>query len=74
MHRPALLPGKVESMREKSMETKLVAAVKAVGGVCWKFTSPGTAACGSPAKADLYLINRENVQWLIESSGMSARS
>lgn len=30
-------------MREKSMEEKLVAAVKAVGGVCWKFTSPGTA-------------------------------
>lgn len=25
------------------MEEKLVAAVKAVGGVCWKFTSPGTA-------------------------------
>lgn len=30
-------------MREKSIEEKLVAAVKAVGGVCWKFTSPGTA-------------------------------
>lgn len=25
------------------MEEKLVAAVKAVGGVCWKFTSPGTS-------------------------------
>ena len=30
-------------MREKSIEEKLVAAVKAQGGVCWKFTSPGTA-------------------------------
>ena len=30
-------------MREKSIEEKLVAAVKAVGGVCWKFISPGTA-------------------------------
>ena len=30
-------------MREKTIEEKLVAAVKAVGGVCWKFTSPGTA-------------------------------
>lgn len=30
-------------MRENEIETKLVAAVKAVGGVCWKFTSPGTA-------------------------------
>lgn len=25
------------------MEAKLVTAVKAAGGVCWKFTSPGTA-------------------------------
>ena len=30
-------------MREKSIEAKLVDAVKAAGGVCWKFTSPGTA-------------------------------
>ena len=43
IHRPALLPGKVESMREKSIEAKLVDAVKAAGGVCWKFTSPGTS-------------------------------
>lgn len=43
MHRPAQIPGKVVFMREKSMEVKLVAAVKAAGGVCWKFTSPGTA-------------------------------
>ena len=25
------------------MEAKLVDAVKAAGGICWKFTSPGTA-------------------------------
>jgi hypothetical protein len=30
-------------MREKAIEEKLVNAVKAVGGVCWKFTSPGTS-------------------------------
>ena len=30
-------------MREKSIEVKLVDAVKAAGGVCWKFTSPGTS-------------------------------
>lgn len=43
MHRPAQIPGKVVFMREKSIEAKLVAAVKAVGGICWKFTSPGTS-------------------------------
>jgi len=43
IHRPALLPGKVVFMRENEIEAKLVAAVKAVGGVCWKFTSPGIA-------------------------------
>ena len=43
MHRPAQNPGKVVFMREKSIETKLVDAVKAAGGVCWKFTSPGTS-------------------------------
>lgn len=30
-------------MREKEVEQKLVKAVKHNGGVCWKFTSPGTA-------------------------------
>ncbi len=38
-----LFPRKGYSMREKSIEEKLVEAVKAAGGVCWKFTSPGTA-------------------------------
>lgn len=43
MHRPAQNPGKIVFMREKSIEVKLVAAVKTAGGVCWKFTSPGTS-------------------------------
>ncbi|MCM1530459.1 MAG: VRR-NUC domain-containing protein [Alistipes sp.] len=30
-------------MREREIEMKLRDAVKAVGGLCWKFTSPGTA-------------------------------
>ena len=30
-------------MREKSIEVKLVDAVKTAGGGCWKFTSPGTS-------------------------------
>ena len=43
IHRPAQIPGKVVFMREKSIEVKLVDAVKTAGGVCWKFTSPGTS-------------------------------
>ena len=30
-------------MRERDIESKLRDAVKAVGGLCWKFTSPGTS-------------------------------
>ena len=30
-------------MREKSIEQKLVKEVSSQGGLCWKFTSPGTA-------------------------------
>ena len=30
-------------MREKIIEEKFTKAVKQKGGVCWKFTSPGTA-------------------------------
>ena len=30
-------------MREREIESKLRDAVKSAGGVCWKFTSPGTA-------------------------------
>lgn len=41
--RPAHNRRKVVFMRENEIEAKLVTAVKAVGGVCWKFTSPGTS-------------------------------
>ena len=30
-------------MREHEIERKLVDVVKAKGGICWKFVSPGTA-------------------------------
>ena len=30
-------------MKEREIEGKLRDAVKAMGGVCWKFTSPGNA-------------------------------
>lgn len=30
-------------MKEQSLERKLTTAVQAIGGLCWKFTSPGTA-------------------------------
>lgn len=30
-------------MEEKKIEQKLIKAVRQEGGVCWKFTSPGTA-------------------------------
>lgn len=29
-------------MREKQIEQRLVKEIKKLGGVCWKFTSPGT--------------------------------
>ena len=30
-------------MRESVIETRLRNGVKAMGGICWKFVSPGTA-------------------------------
>ena len=30
-------------MRERVIEQKLTKAIKNKGGICWKFTSPGTA-------------------------------
>lgn len=30
-------------MRERDIEVKLRKSVEAQGGICWKFTSPGTA-------------------------------
>ncbi|HAT1138355.1 TPA: VRR-NUC domain-containing protein, partial [Corynebacterium striatum] len=30
-------------MNERNIEQHLKQAVEAIGGLCWKFTSPGTA-------------------------------
>ena len=39
------MEGAIKQMsKEKNREQKLVKAVKKVGGVCWKFVSPGTNA------------------------------
>ena len=43
-------------MREREIEQKLIDAVKAQGGVCWKFTSPGTA--GVPDRIILMPMGR----------------
>lgn len=43
-------------MREREIENKLVDAVKAQGGVCWKFVSPGTA--GVPDRIILMPMGR----------------
>jgi hypothetical protein len=37
-----LVPERIDEMREKTLERKLISAVKALGGICPKFTSPGT--------------------------------
>lgn len=38
-----VVPIREVKMNEKYIESKLTNAVKQNGGVCWKFTSPGTA-------------------------------
>lgn len=43
-------------MREREIEQKLIDAVKAQGGVCWKFVSPGTA--GVPDRIILMPMGR----------------
>ena len=43
-------------MREREIEQKLIDAVKAQGGVCWKFVSPGTA--GIPDRIILMPMGR----------------
>lgn len=43
-------------MRECEIEQKLIDAVKAQGGVCWKFVSPGTA--GVPDRIILMPMGR----------------
>ncbi len=43
-------------MSEKKIEQALVSAIKAQGGVCWKFVSPGTA--GIPDRIILMPMGR----------------
>lgn len=43
-------------MSEKKIEQALVSAIKAQGGVCWKFVSPGTA--GVPDRIILMPMGR----------------
>lgn len=43
-------------MREREIEQKLIDAIKAQGGVCWKFVSPGTA--GVPDRIILMPMGR----------------
>ena len=43
-------------MREREIEQKLIDAIKAQGGVCWKFVSPGTA--GIPDRIILMPMGR----------------
>ena len=43
-------------MTEKKIEQALVSAIKAQGGVCWKFVSPGTA--GVPDRIILMPMGR----------------
>ena len=52
-------------MREKTVEQKLVQAVKAEGGICPKFTSPGFD--GMPDRIDVRML-------LAVRQGMPARS
>lgn len=50
-------------MREKesAVERRLVSGVKARGGLCWKFVSPGCA--GVP---DRIVVTRTGEVWLVE--------
>lgn len=43
-------------MREREIEQKLIDAIRAQGGVCWKFVSPGTA--GVPDRIILMPLGR----------------
>ena len=43
-------------MREREIEQKLIDAIRAQGGVCWKFVSPGTA--GVPDRIILMPMGR----------------
>ena len=51
-------------MREKIIEEKLTKAVRQKGGVCWKFTSPGTA--GVPDRIVYVLDALEDIDKIIK--------
>ena len=58
-------------MREKIIEEKLTKAVKQNGGVCWKFTSPGTA--GVPDR--IVLMPKGNIAFVeVKAPGEKPRS
>lgn len=47
--------------RESAVERRLVSGVKARGGLCWKFVSPGTT--GVP---DRIVVTRTGEIWFVE--------
>lgn len=47
--------------RESAVERRLVSGVKARGGLCWKFVSPGTS--GVP---DRIVVTRTGDVWFVE--------
>ena len=48
-------------IRESAIERRLVQGVKARGGLCWKFVSPGTT--GVP---DRIVVTRRGDVWFVE--------
>ena len=57
-------------MREKVIEQKLVKEVKNKGGLCWKFTSPGTV--GVPDR--LLLLHKGKVAFVeVKAPGQTLR-
>ena len=57
-------------MREKEIEEKLVNAVKGIGGLCFKFTSPGNA--GVPDR--LALLPKEKIAFVeVKAPGENLR-
>ena len=55
-------------IRESTIERRLVQGVKARGGLCWKFVSPGTT--GVP---DRVVITRRGEVWFVELKAEDGR-
>ena len=53
LHHPTPMVFISIDMLEKEVEEALVKAVKQLGGICWKFTSPGTS--GVPDRLCLFV-------------------